>query len=371
MVRPASRPPPMNTSSPSAARRIAPTALATFVADAARRAGLPDAAATTLAAALVQADTMGVHTHGTKLLVGYLRKLVAGGYRAAAEPRVLREGPGWAVVDGGQALGQIGSSFAMEIAIAKARTVGVATVALRDTGHIGAAGCYALQAARAGLVGIVAGNDMPSVAAPGSRGAVLGSNPLAWAAPVPGSEPLLLDIATAAVAGGKVYAAVQRGEPLPQGWLIGPDGLPTTDGSLYPGQASLAPMAGHKGFGFGLLAEILSGVLAGGTVTRQVGSWMFDPAAEPSRHNAGFIAIDAATIAGPEAYGQAIAHLAAEIRAAAPAVGCDRVRLPGDLEWERRGRALADGIDLPDDVRVALHRAAETVSAPLPDFLRD
>ena len=361
----------MSTTPPPATRPVAPSALVDFVADAAGRAGLSTDDATTLAAALVQADTMGVHTHGTKLLVGYLRKLVAGGYRATARPRVLREGAGWAVVDGAQALGQIGGSFAMEIAIAKARTVGVATVGLRDTGHIGAAGCYALQAARAGLIGLVAGNDMPSVAAPGSRGAVLGSNPLAWAAPLPDGEPILLDIATAAVAGGKVYAAVQRGEPLPQGWLIGPDGLPTTDGSLYPAQAALAPMAGHKGFGFGLLAEILSGVLSGGTVTRQVGSWMFDPAQEPSRHNAGFIAIDAATIAGPDAYAAAITRLAAEIRAAPPAVGCDRVRLPGDLEWERRGRALVDGIDLPEDVRAALRRAVEAVSAPLPDFLRD
>lgn len=356
---------------PPSRPRVAADQLAASVADLARRAGLSDADAATLATALVQADTMGVHTHGTKLLVGYLRKLVAGGYRATARPRILREGPGWAVVDGGQALGQIGGTFAMEVAIAKARTVGVATVALRDTGHIGAAGCYALEAARAGLVGIVAGNDMPSVAAPGSRSAVLGSNPLAWAAPVPGGAPILLDIATAAVAGGKVYAAVQRGEPLPQGWLIGSDGLPTTDGSLYPAQAALAPMAGHKGFGFGLLAEVLSGVLAGGTVTGQVGSWMFDPADQPSRHNAGFIVIDAPAIAGTEAYTAAITRLVAEVRSAPPAVGCDRVRLPGDLEWDRRGRALAEGIDLPDDVRAALRRAAEAVAAPLPDFLRD
>ena len=100
-------------------------------------------------------------------------------------------------------------------------------------------------------------NFVPSVAAPGSRGAVLGSNPIAYGIPVGDGDPIILDMATAAVAGGKVYAAHQRGEPIPPTWLIGPDGKPTTDGSLYPHQASLAPMAGHKGYGFGLWCEIL------------------------------------------------------------------------------------------------------------------
>lgn len=106
----------------------------------------------------------------------------------------------------------------------KARLCGIAFIGVRDCGHIGAAGYYAQYAAREGFVTMVTGNDMPSVAAPGSRKAILGSNPLAWAAPNANGHPLLLDIATAAVAGGKVYAAIARGEPLPDTWLIGPDG---------------------------------------------------------------------------------------------------------------------------------------------------
>ena len=114
----------------------------------------------------------------------------------------------------------------------KAQQVGIAYVGLRNTGHVGAAGYYSALAARAGFISMVTGNDIPSVAAPGSRGAVLGSNPIAYGIPVCEGDPILLDMATAAVAGGKVYAAMQRGEQIPSTWLIGPDGQPTLDAGL-------------------------------------------------------------------------------------------------------------------------------------------
>lgn len=337
---------------------VTPAALRDFVRTALAKVGLTPADAAAAAEPLVLADTMGVHTHGTKLLAGYLKKLLAGGYRPGGTPRIVREGPAWGVVDGDAALGQVGCSFATRLAIAKARHAGVAYVGLVNTGHIGAAGAYAVQAAREGMLCIVTGNDVPSVAAPGSRTAVLGSNPLAWAAPVPGGDPIFLDIATAAVAGGKVYAALQRGEAIPDSWLIGPDGLPTSDGSLYPQQAALAPMAGHKGYGIGMLVEFLSGILPGGAITWQIGSWIFDPPAKPSLHNAGFVAVDVAAVADPAAYRAAVERLAGEIHAAATAVGVERVLLPGEREWRQARHAEAAGISLPADVRAKLAEAA-------------
>jgi LDH2 family malate/lactate/ureidoglycolate dehydrogenase len=330
------------------------------------RAGMSAADAATTAQLLALADAMGVHTHGTKLLAGYVRKLLAGGYRPDGVPRVVREGPGWAVVDGDSALGQVGSSFALRLAVAKAKITGTACVGLNNTGHIGAAGGYAVMAARAGMLAVVVGNDLPSVAAPGSRHAVLGSNPLAWAAPVPDGEPILLDIATAAVAGGKVYAAVQRGEAIDPTWLIGTDGRPTTDGRLYPHAAALAPMAGHKGYGIAMLAEVLSGVLAGGAITTQVGNWIFGPAETPTRHNAGFIVVDIETIAGPDAYRAGIARLVAGVREAPAAEDVARVMLPGDREWENHRRAVAGGIALPADVRAKLSEVAAAVGVAPP-----
>ena len=328
---------------------------------------MSDADAAVTAAALVTADAMGVSTHGTKLLAGYLKRLHGGGYSAKARPEVEREGPGWGVVNGHSGLGQVGCQFAIELAISKAQKVGIAYVGLKNTGHIGAAGYYAAIAARQGFIAMVTGNDMPSVAVPGSRKAVLGSNPIAYAVPVPGKDPILLDIATAAVAGGKVYAAIQRGEEIPATWLIGPDGHPTTDGTLYPHQAALAPMAGHKGYGFGLWCEILSGVLCGGEITWQIGSWIFDEPSRPSRHNAGFIVMHTDTIADRADYDSRLQQLIAEIHSAEPADGCDRVLLPGEREWQLWHAAQLDGVQLPPDVVAKLSEAAEFTGCEVPD----
>jgi ureidoglycolate dehydrogenase (NAD+) len=354
------------TAEPASVGPIAVAELTTFVRAAGIRAGLSAEAADAIAEPLVLADMMGVHTHGTKLLAGYLRKLLAGGYRPHGQPKVVREGPAWAVVDGDAALGQVGCGMAMRLAVAKAKQVGVASVSIRNTGHIGAAGFYAVQAARAGCLGLVVGNDTPSVAAPGSRRAVLGSNPLAWAAPRPDGPPLLFDISTAAVAGGKVYAAVARGEPIPPDWLVGADGRPTSDGSLYPAQAALAPMAGHKGYGFAVLAEILSGVISGGAVVSQVGSWMADPPESPSRHAAGMVAVDVASICDRSEYEAAMRSLVREIHEAPTAAGVERVLLPGEREWSCHRAAESAAIPLPMDVRDKLAAAAALVGLDPP-----
>ncbi|MFO0876547.1 MAG: Ldh family oxidoreductase [Gemmataceae bacterium] len=331
--------------------------------------GLRRPQAESTAIALVTTDAMGVFTHGTKLLAGYIKKLQGGGYVATAEPRVEREGPAWAIIDGQSALGQVGCMFAVRKAIEKARQVGVAYVGLRNTGHIGAAGYYAALAAREGMIAMVTGNDIPSVAAPGSRSAVLGSNPLAYAIPVPDADPILFDIATAAVAGGKVYAAIQRGDSIPSTWLIGPDGLPTTDGSLYPQQAALAPMAGHKGYGFGLWCELLSAILPGGNMTWQVGSWIFDESSRPSWHNASFIVMDVAAISPLDQFYQRLEQLIDEIHATPTAVGVERVLLPGEREWNNYHHALKHGIHLPVDVQDKLRQASEMTGVPLSDFV--
>lgn len=341
-------------------------ALTSFCKNALTRVGLSPAGAQTTAEALVTTDAMGVFTHGTKLLSGYLSRLQGGGYRANAVPRIEREGPGWAIIDGESGLGQVGSVFAIRTAIAKAKQVGIAYVGLKNTGHLGAAGYYAALAAREGCIGMVTGNDMPSVAAPGSRLAVLGSNPIAYGIPVGSSDPILLDIATAAVAGGKVYAAHQRGEPIPATWLIGPDGKPTTDGSLYPHQASLAPMAGHKGYAFGLWCEILSAILPGGRMTWEVGSWIFDEPSRPSGHNGSFIAIDIAAMVSPDQFERRLRKLIDEIHAAPTAAGVERVMLPGEREWNLFRRAKTQGIELPSDVVEKLSSAAALVGLSSP-----
>src|SRR5689334_3317983 len=156
--------------------------------------GLSDSDATTGADALATTDAWGVFTHGTKGLAGYLRRLQAGGLNPRGVPRVVGEGGAWATVDGDSALGMVTSVFAMRTAMAKAKQQGIAYVAVRNSCHFGAAGYYAWLAAREGLIGISMANDIPSVAAPGSRGAVTGSNPISYAVPAGRYLPMLLDM---------------------------------------------------------------------------------------------------------------------------------------------------------------------------------
>jgi ureidoglycolate dehydrogenase (NAD+) len=125
------------------------------------------------------------------------------------------------------------------------------------------------MAADEDMIGLAMANDTPSVTAPGAIGRVLGSNPLAYAVPTGSGPPILLDMATSTVAGGKVAAAHALGQSIPEGWVIGLDGRPTTDPGAFPAGGALTPMARHKGYGLALLIESLSAVLTGAAITRQ------------------------------------------------------------------------------------------------------
>ena len=352
-----------------APKPMTPAALHDFCADALRRAGASDEHARTTADALVMTDTWGTFTHGSKLLPGYIRRIRAGGIRTGAEPRIAAQGPAWAIVDAESVLGQVSSVFAMKVAIEKACGAGVAYVGVRGGNHFGAAGYYAWLAAREGLLGMAMSNDIPSVAAPGSRVAVLGSNPIAYAIPTGADEAIILDMATSTVAGGKVYAARVQGKPIPPDWLIGSDGLPTTDGSLYPQTAVLNPMAGHKGYGLALLIESLAGVLTGAAVTWKVGSWIFGDPSLPTNHGAAFLAFDLGAMMPADDFRERVDALVKEIHAAPTAPGVNRVRVPGEPEWERRRLALEEGIPLPEDVRGALRKLAVDLALETPVWL--
>jgi len=343
------------------ARGIPVADLQSFCSDVFRRAGLSEADAATGAEVLVTTDAWGVFTHGTKCLRGYVRRLLAGGLRSAGRPRVAAEGPAWAVVDGDSSLGMVTSVFAMQTAIAKARACGIAYVGVRNSCHYGAAGYYAWMAAREGLVGLSMANDIPSVAAPGSRGAITGSNPISYAVPAGRHRAILLDMSVATVAGGKVYAARTRGEPIPNTWLIGPDGRPTTDPSCYPETGALQPAAGHKGYGIALLIETLAGLLSGAEATWRIGSWMWDDGKGPTHHGAAFIAIDVAAMTAAGEFERRVESLIDEIHAAPRADGCDRLFVPGEMEWEKFDRAQRAGIILPPDVIASVREAADLV----------
>lgn len=337
-----------------------------LVRTALERAGLNASDAAVAARVLSTTDAWGVFTHGSKALRGYLRRLLAGGLRADGRPGVSAEGPSWALVDGGSSLGMVTSVFATDLAVAKAKQTGVAYVGVHDSSHFGAAGYYAARAAGQGTVALSMANDIPSVAAPGSRGAIVGSNPFAYAAPAGRHRPLMLDMSIATVAGGKVYAARERGEAIPGGWLIGEDGRPTDDARAYPEHATLTPAAGHKGYGLGLMVEALAGALSGAGTTWQIRSWLAGDLTTPTRHGAAFVVLDAATI-HPDLPAR-VEALIDEVHAAPRAEGADRLYVPGEMEWERYDRAVEQGVELPSDVVASLVEAAALVDVDASDF---
>jgi ureidoglycolate dehydrogenase (NAD+) len=336
--------------------------LSSFCVTALKAAGLHERDARTTAEALVLTDTWGVHTHGTKNLRGYIRRIREGGIHGKAQPHVDSEGLAWAIIDGDGAIGMVASGFAMNVAIEKARQTGIAYVGLHNSCHFGAAGVYANLAAARGMIGIAMSNDTPTVAVPGSRQAVLGSNPISYAIPVEGSNAILLDIATSTVAGGKVFAAAAHQQKIPEGWLIDDLGAPTSNPALFPDHATLTPMSGHKGYGIALLIETLSAILTGAAVMKNVLSWSFGDPKVPTNHGAAFIAIDIGAIMVSPLFQGRLQEAIDQLRNAPRAPGCDRIYLPGEKEWEHRKESLTHGLELPPEIIASLHDLAKELS---------
>src|ERR1051326_1094828 len=157
--------------------KISAEKLHAFCVEALRKAGASDAHAKTTADVLVTTDTWGTFTHGTKALRAYIKRLRAGGLRKDGRPHIVKEGPGFALIDGDSSLGMVSSVFAMETAMNKAQSAGIAFAGLRNNCHYGAAGYYASMAIPRNMIGFSMANDIPTVGAPGAKGHVFGSNP--------------------------------------------------------------------------------------------------------------------------------------------------------------------------------------------------
>jgi LDH2 family malate/lactate/ureidoglycolate dehydrogenase len=336
---------------------VDPGALRSFVTALLERVGFESREAAIAAEVFVRTDVRGVHTHGVYYLARYAPLWAAGGIRPRARPSIVRETPGTAVLDGDGGLGQLVAWRACEIAAAKARAVGSATVLVRNSNHFGAAGSFALKLAEEGLIGIVASNAPPLLTPPGGAGKAVSNAPTAYGFPDPdGNGPIVLDIAMSVGAGTKVLQAKARGEPIPEGWLLDANGGPSTDpDDLVVG--GMAPIGGHKGYGLSLLVEMLAGVLSGAGVTRGVFSYtkVFDT---PSGTGHWVQALDPAAFMDVAEFEQRLAALRDEIHGLRTVPGIERVLMPGDLEVAHEAQTLADGLELDPEVWRSVEQVA-------------
>ncbi len=211
--------------------------------------GVPDADAETVAEVLVEADLRGVESHGTTRVAGYVSMIKGGLLNPKPTVEVFRDTPSTAMLEGDRAFGIVVATRAMRLAIGKAARAGVACVTARNVTHTGMVGFYPMLAARAGMIG-VAVNNGPAILPPfGGRTPTVATNPFSVAVPAGAERPIVLDMATSIVAGGKLRLAAKKGLPIPEGWALDRNGAPTTD----PGEAIFHGFiqwaGGYKGFG--------------------------------------------------------------------------------------------------------------------------
>ena len=230
-------------------------------------AGLSAARAATSARCIVASDRWGIGSHGLMRLPFYLARLQAGGINAAAELKPVTDMPSLAIFDGEDGLGHWQLQAAAEIAAARAKVNGIAAVGVGRSSHCGALGIYTAPITAQGLVAIIFSTG-PAVMPPwGGTKPVLSTSPLA--AGIPTNPPTIIDLATSAVARGKIAAKAQAGEELEPGWAFTAEGAPTTDAKLALA-GMLAPLGGAKGYALAVLVESLTGALIGPTLAKEI-----------------------------------------------------------------------------------------------------
>lgn len=318
-----------------------------------RAAGAPEDLAGQVADVLVDNHLAGHDSHGILRIPEYVQSVRLGEIVPAARPRVIEETAVSALVSGNWAFGQVTGLFAADLAAEKAKRERVAVVSVVQAGHTGRLAAFTERAARQGVALFMAIGTVskPTTAPYGGAAPVLGTNPLSVSLPNPAGDPVTLDFATSAIAAGKIKLAKARHEQLPPNAILDSRGQPSVDPQAFFDGGFLLPFAGHKGYALAVIAELLSGPLAGADaypgVTSRSGIFLF--------------AVDAAAFRPAEDYSRALERTLGRIKAVPPAAGFAEVLLPGEPEARSRARRERDGIPIPEDTWRAVCAAGATL----------
>ncbi|GGN20950.1 Ldh family oxidoreductase [Streptomyces fuscichromogenes] len=324
------------------------------------KGGLSAEHARTTADVFVWAAQRGVDSHGTARVPAYLDLLAKG--VANAQPRMTVESsvPAAAVLDADRAPGPVALTAAADEAVRRARATGIASVGVRRTVHTGAIGYYVSRIAEQGLVGLGFVAGMPNMGYTGVRGAAVATSPLAIAVPARGHAPLLLDMATATIALGKIRQAKASGTPLPAGAAATEDGTPTTDPELA---VMPLPLGGAKGSGMSLAFELLTSVLVGAPIFAA-----FHAGDRKHRQNALLIAVDPAAFGDPEAFTANVDDTLSTLKGLPVADGADGVFYPGERSAAVAAERAAKGIPVAPKVWRELTERAEQLGVVAPQL---
>jgi LDH2 family malate/lactate/ureidoglycolate dehydrogenase len=309
-------------------------------------AGVPENEATTVARLSIAANLAGHDSHGIIMIPSYIERIKVGHIVPGAPWEIVQETSTTTVIDGHWGFGYVVTEKAMRHSIAKARTQNAAAATIRRQGHIGRLASYPLMAAAEGMIAMItadSGRSPKQVAPFGGTKARLGTNPISFAIPSDLDGPFFLDMATSAVAAGKVLLAVARGKEIPGHWIIDSEGHSTTDPRKLRQGGALLPLGGsegYKGYGLAAVVEIFSGLLTG------LG-FGIDPT---GRHNDGcFLAVfNVSAFRDLATFKREVAEFARYLKDTPPAEGFDRVYYPGEIEWEAEQGRRQTGIPIED-----------------------
>jgi len=335
---------------------IKPEALRDFVAKALRSQRVPEGDAANVASLMVEADIYGYGTHGVFRLRQYMARLRDGGCNPTANIEIAHETVATALIDGDNGLGHLAMSAARDLAIEKAGTAGIGWVGVRSGNHAGPLALYVRPQAEAGLIGMAAAVGSANHVPPfGGSDLLLGTNPIAISAPSADADPFVMDMATTVAAMGKIKTLIQRGEPMPEGWMVGRDGAPLTDPNKKS-EGFLLPIGGAKGFGLSVAIGLMAGVLNGAAFGSDVVDFTNDTT---SQTNTGqfVMALDPLAF-GITDFGDRAKHVFDEMRASEPLPGHDPVRLPGEGKTAAAEARRTDGLALNPALRRDLQALA-------------
>ena len=338
--------------------------LTRFVSRSFEKLGVPAGDAEIAANVLVASDLRGVDTHGVIRFnphAWYVKWLRDGVMTAKPNIRVIKENASTALLDADNGMGFVAGHRAMELAIKKARESGVGIITVRNSRHYGMSAYYSMLALPHDMIGIAMTNASRQVVPTFGREARFGTNPISFAIPAQHEQAFVLDMATTTAAAGKLELAIRLGKPVPTGWALNEKAEPTTDPKVAQQARRLLPLGGsresgsHKGYGLGILVEILCGVLTG-TLTA------LNPNQEPRGHFFG--AIDPSAFRPAAEFKADMDRLIRELKSTPPVEGESRVYVAGEIEFETADERSERGIPLHSSVLNGLRDVAAQLGVP-------
>ena len=314
----------------------------------------PDEAAT-VARRLVDSNLVGHDSHGVIRVSKYLEWVRKGWLVANARPSIAFDSDALAIVDGNRGFGQVVGEYTTNLGIAKAAKSGIAMIGLRNCGHLGRLGDWAEMAADAGQVSLHFLNTSGAlrVAPYGGSDRRLSTNPLAVGIPMAGGVPTILDITTSVVAEGKVMVAMNKGEQVPEGWIVDKNGQPTTDPAKFYDGGSMLTIGAHKGSGLSIITDLLAGAITTGRSS--------DPDDEVLRNNMLSIFIAPAVYDPAGGALREAQRFVDFVKASPPSDARMPVMAPGEMERRTRVARMASGIAIDDKSFADLAGAAQSV----------